>query len=190
MGMFEKDVYTTGEVAKICNVAARTVSKWFDSGQIDGYRIPGSKDRRIPSVSLNKFMKSHGIPFDGNISGKTRVLIFDEDAQSRKALAEALRVNTEFDVHESENSFEAGIDCERLRPHVLMYASNNSKSPFKNLRKSNDLADTKFVEIFANSDVCDENFIESEKYCDKTISKPFTVREAIEAIEEATAVVY
>ena len=32
---FDKDVLTTGEVAKICNVAARTVSKWFDSGQIE-----------------------------------------------------------------------------------------------------------------------------------------------------------
>src|SRR4051812_28109101 len=40
-----KDVLTTGEVAKICNVAPRTVSKWFDSGALHGYRIPGSKDR-------------------------------------------------------------------------------------------------------------------------------------------------
>ena len=43
----DKEVLTTGEVAKICNVAPRTVSKWFDSGQLQGYRIPGSKDRRI-----------------------------------------------------------------------------------------------------------------------------------------------
>ncbi len=28
-----KDVLTTGEVAKICNVAARTVSKWIDAGR-------------------------------------------------------------------------------------------------------------------------------------------------------------
>ena len=51
MNPFEKEVLTTGEVAKICNVAARTVSKWFDSGQIEGYRIPGSKDRRISEDS-------------------------------------------------------------------------------------------------------------------------------------------
>ena len=47
-----KDVLTTGEVAKICNVAPRTVSKWFDSGALHGYRIPGSKDRRIPLNQL------------------------------------------------------------------------------------------------------------------------------------------
>ncbi len=74
MNPFEKDVLTTGEVANNCNVASRTVSKWFDSGQIRGYRIPGSKDRRIPVNNLTRFMKSHGIPMDGLMSGSTRVL--------------------------------------------------------------------------------------------------------------------
>ena len=62
---FEKDVLTTGEVAKLCNVAPRTASKWFDSGQLRGYRIPGSKDRRIPLEHLIRFMKAHGIPLNG-----------------------------------------------------------------------------------------------------------------------------
>src|SRR5215204_7253989 len=69
-----KDVLTTGEVAKICNVAPRTVSKWFDSGTLKGYRIPGSRDRRIPSAELIKFMRAHGIPVEGVNSGRTRVL--------------------------------------------------------------------------------------------------------------------
>ena len=79
MNPFEKDVLTTGEVAKICNVASRTVSKWFDSGQLRGYRIPGSKDRRIPVSSLIKFMKDNGIPLGGMDSDKIRVLVVDDD---------------------------------------------------------------------------------------------------------------
>src|SRR5687768_16017987 len=74
----DKDVLTTGQVAKMCNVAARTVSKWFDYGQLKGYRIPGSKDRRIPRAQLIKFMKEHGIPLDGIQSGRPRVLIVDD----------------------------------------------------------------------------------------------------------------
>ena len=57
-----KKVFTTGQVAKICKVAPRTVSKWFDSGRLRGYRIPGSQDRRIPRVQLVLFMKDNGIP--------------------------------------------------------------------------------------------------------------------------------
>ena len=64
-----KDVLTTGEVAKICNVAPRTVSKWFDSGSLKGYRIPGSKDRRIPLNHLVRFMKDHDIPLNGLKTG-------------------------------------------------------------------------------------------------------------------------
>ena len=45
--LHDKDVLTTGDVARICNVASRTVSKWFDSGQLRGYRIPGSTGFRL-----------------------------------------------------------------------------------------------------------------------------------------------
>ena len=55
-------VLTTGQVAKICSVAPRTVSKWFDSGQLKGYRIPGSQDRRIPAEYLRKFLKDNNMP--------------------------------------------------------------------------------------------------------------------------------
>ena len=53
--------YTTGQVAKICGVAPRTVSKWFDSGKLRGWRIPGSQDRRVPREELFKFLRTHGL---------------------------------------------------------------------------------------------------------------------------------
>jgi excisionase family DNA binding protein len=56
-----RSLFTMGEVAKICKVAPRTVSKWFDSGRLRGYRIPGSQDRRIPREHLFKFLKEHGM---------------------------------------------------------------------------------------------------------------------------------
>ena len=40
-----KTVFTTGEAAKICKVSQQTIIRCFDSGQLKGYRIPGSKDR-------------------------------------------------------------------------------------------------------------------------------------------------
>ncbi len=55
-------IYTTGQVASICGVACRTVSKWFDSGRLRGYRLPGSADRRIPQNYLIQFMVEHGLP--------------------------------------------------------------------------------------------------------------------------------
>lgn len=56
-------IFTTGTVAKICQVAPRTVSKWFDSGDLKGFRVPGSLDRRIPRVNLVEFLAKHKIGF-------------------------------------------------------------------------------------------------------------------------------
>ena len=73
-------VFTTGQVAKICKVAPRTVSKWFDSGRLRGYRIPGSQDRRIPREYLIKFLKEHGMPLgDLEDEAMAKVLIVAQD---------------------------------------------------------------------------------------------------------------
>ena len=56
-----RKVFTTGQVAKICDVAPRTASKWFDSGKLAGYRIPLSNDRRVPRENLIRF-KENGMP--------------------------------------------------------------------------------------------------------------------------------
>lgn len=115
-----KDVLTTGQVAKICNVAPRTVSKWFDSGALRGYRIPGSKDRRIPIHQLISFMKVHGMPLNGLTAGKTRVLLLDHDADAAAALGEALAAKNEYEVTYAKSAFEAGVAVENTRPDVMV----------------------------------------------------------------------
>ena len=116
----EKNVLTTGQVAKICNVAPRTVSKWFDSGQLQGYRIPGSKDRRIPVEQLVRFMRANGIPLNGLETGTTRVLVVDPDAGACEAIRSALAEGTRYEVHGATSAFEAGLIARDVRPHVIV----------------------------------------------------------------------
>ncbi len=193
MDLFEKDVLTTGEVAKICNVASRTVSKWFDSGQLRGYRIPGSKDRRIPVSNLVKFMKSHGIPMDGLMSGDTRVLIVDGDEQVIDTLTQILAEQTNYNVHSAVNAFEAGIECERFRPHVMLMdihvSADEGREVIRMLRASDDLQVTK---VIAMSSKLTDGQVAQLRHggFDSALRKPFSVRQVIEAIEGAHAVVY
>ncbi len=50
-------ILTTSQVAAICRVAPRTVQKWIDADLMPGsYRIPHSKDRRVPADALRDFM--------------------------------------------------------------------------------------------------------------------------------------
>ncbi len=115
-----KKVLTTGDVAKICNVAPRTVSKWFDSGQLKGYRIPGSKDRRIPVDELIHFMRLHQMPTDALVSGLSRVLILDSDVNAGQAMAQNLNEIMPLEVQVVETSFEAGIVTQRFCPHIMI----------------------------------------------------------------------
>ena len=193
MNPFEKDVLTTGEVAKICNVASRTVSKWFDSGQLRGYRIPGSKDRRIPVTSLIKFMKNHGIPMDGLMSGSTRVLIVDAEDEVVKTLKTILSEQTSYELRTARNAFAAGIECERFRPHVMLLdihlSDGEGASIAQTLQESEDLQVTKVIAM--SSKLTDGQTAQlRHKGFDGALRKPFSVRQVIEAIEGASAVVY
>ena len=118
--MRQRDVLTTGQVAKICNVAPRTVSKWFDSGQLRGYRIPGSKDRRIPLAQLIRFMQAHNIPLGDLDTGTVRVLILDSDPELGAALRDGLTQDASFEAQSVATAFEAGAAAEAFRPHVLL----------------------------------------------------------------------
>lgn len=55
-------ILTSGQVARICRVSTRTAVKWIDSKKLKGYRIPGSRDRRVALDDLAKFIKQHGMP--------------------------------------------------------------------------------------------------------------------------------
>ncbi|MEM9882815.1 MAG: helix-turn-helix domain-containing protein, partial [Planctomycetota bacterium] len=46
--MFDKQVYTTGEAAEVCKVSQQTIIRCFDAGRLQGFRVPGSRFRRIP----------------------------------------------------------------------------------------------------------------------------------------------
>lgn len=188
----EKDVLTTGEVAKICNVAPRTVSKWFDSGQLKGYRIPGSKDRRIPMSNLMQFMKAHGIPLDGVHSGKTRVLVVDDERDIAEVLHKVLTEQANYEVKIARNGFEAGMECERFRPHVVLLDIHLGDSDGTGIpeliRNNEDLVMTRVIAMSGKLTDGQAMGLRSRGF-EGFLKKPFQVRQVIQTIEKAHALV-
>ena len=181
-----KNVLTTGQVAKICNVAPRTVSKWFDSGQLRGYRIPGSKDRRIPADQLLKFMKSHGIPTEGLDLGITGVLIVDADRELGTLVCEALNSEGKYDASYVDSAFEAGIQVANLRPAVIVVDVSvpdvDPKSICRTLRVNESLSNIKLIAISgAMTEGQGQGLLEDG--FSAFIRKPFEIRQLTESIE-------
>jgi excisionase family DNA binding protein len=188
-----KNVLTTGDVARICNVAPRTVSKWFDTGQLKGYRIPGSKDRRIPVSELIRFMKVHNIPAASLPVGKIRILVADSHEESASALANALKTKAGYEVQIVLSNFEAGVTIQKFAPHVLLInllaKGIDAAGICRNIRTDEDLQTIKVIAL-ANRLSGSESAALLQKGFDSSVSDSSDVTEVIKKIEEAIAIIY
>ena len=188
-----KDVLTTGEVAKICNVAPRTVSKWFDSGALHGYRIPGSKDRRIPLNQLIRFMKQHGMPLNGLMTGQTRIMIVDDEQDIVEVLEKILEDEAKYEVEVAKGGFAAGITADKFRPHVILIDMHlrdiDGREVCKAVKNNPDLQLTKVIAMSGKMTDDEAKGLTAAGF-DGFLRKPFHVRQVIESIEDAMAVVY
>ena len=184
-----KNVLTTGEVAKICSVAPRTVSKWFDSGHLRGYRIPGSKDRRIPVEHLVRFMRAHGIPLDGLDGGRRRVLVLDGDASLCHAIRAALDNDGGYEVTTATSALEAGAAVQAQKPHVLVVdvtlPDAAPKAVTRFVRAFSTLPSTCLIGVGSGLTDGQGQALLQEGF-DGYLNKPFDVRSLIQLIEEKT----
>lgn len=188
-----KDVLTTGEVARICNVAPRTVSKWFDTGTLHGYRIPGSKDRRIPLGQLIRFMKQHNMPLNGLMTGATRVLIVDSEGDIVEVLEKILENEAKYEVETAASGFAAGVVAERFRPNVMLMDMHlpdvDPRDVCRLIRANPDLQLIRIIGMSGKMTDEESSGLSALGF-DGFLKKPFHVKQVIEAIEDAIAVTY
>jgi excisionase family DNA binding protein len=118
--MTTKTVFTTGEAAKICKVSQQTIIRCFDNGSLKGFRVPGSKFRRIPREQLYLFMKDNGIPTDALESGKKKLLIVDDDQDLVDLIKDGFERDGRFDIRTANNGFDAGMGVKEFRPDLVI----------------------------------------------------------------------
>jgi excisionase family DNA binding protein len=154
-----KTVYTTGEAAKICKVSQQTIIRCFDSGQLKGFRVPGSRFRRIPRESLYRFMKENGIPTDALESGRRRILVVDDDPAVVELITEVLADDPRFETKVVNNGFGAGMLANEYHPDLIvldvMLPDINGKEVCDLIRQNPTMADIKII--------CISGMIEEDK---------------------------
>ena len=115
-----KDLFTTGEAAEVCRVSQQTIIRCFDSGRLEGFRVPGSRFRRIPRQSLVKFMRDNKIPLDAIESGKRKILIVDDDVEIVELLVDVLERDGRFETKTASSGYEAGMVTQQFRPELIL----------------------------------------------------------------------
>lgn len=181
-----KEVYTTGEVAKICSVTIRTVIKWFESGKLQGYKIPGSRDRRIPRASLLEFLDEYQIPatnLDGN--KKRKMLIVDDETGIVEFLKDYFEGLGFFEVRAVHTGYEGGMATIEFRPEILILDFNlgdiDGLQVAKLIRSKPDLKNTAILVMSGYLKDEDVERILAEGVND-FIRKPFKIEEIREKV--------
>jgi len=178
-----KSVFTTGEAAKICKVSQQTIIRCFDNGQLKGFRVPGSKFRRIPREALYKFMKDNGIPTDALESGKRKVLLVDDDTDLVELMTKMLEEDGRFEVRIANNGFDAGMLVKEYRPDMIvldvMLPDINGKEVCHRVRADSTLED---VRILCISGMIEEDKIQELRLsgADEFLHKPFEMEHLID----------
>jgi len=178
-----KTVFTTGEAAKICKVSQQTIIRCFDSGQLKGFRVPGSRFRRIPRDILYKFMKENGIPTDALESGKRKAVVVDDDEELVELIKDALESDGRFEVRVANNGFDAGMIVKEYRPDVIvldvMLPDINGKEVCQRVRSDDTLELVKII--------CISGMVEQDKIADLRaagandfMQKPFNVDDVLD----------
>lgn len=180
-----KTVFTTGEAAKICKVSQQTIIRCFDSGQLKGFRVPGSRFRRIPRDVLYKFMKDNGIPTDALESGRRKALVVDDDFELVELITDVLDADGRFEVRTANNGFDAGMMVKEYKPDILvldvMLPDINGRDVCERVRSDSTLDDVQII--------CISGMVEADKIDDLKksgandfVQKPFEVENLIERI--------
>ncbi len=186
-----KEVFTTGEVAQICKVSQQTVIRCFDSGRLKGFRVPGSRFRRIPRDSLIAFMKNNGIPLNHLDNGKRRVLVVDDDLAIIEMFSELLERDGRFEVRTACTGFEAGTVTEQFSPDVMLLDFKlpdiNGTAVCRTIRANPSYGHMKIIAV---SGVADPDEVQElrDAGADDFIRKPFVISEVIDRIAEMLSV--
>ena len=181
--MATKTVFTTGEAAKICKVSQQTIIRCFDSGQLKGFRVPGSRFRRIPRELLFVFMRDNGIPTDALESGKRKVLIVDDDQELVELISDVLERDPRFEIRSVNNGFDAGMMVKEYRPDLIvldvMLPDINGKEVCQRVRSDKTMNDVRII--------CISGMVEEDKVselrsagADDFMHKPFEVERLVD----------
>lgn len=186
-GLKTKSVYTTGEVAQICKVSQQTVIRCFDSGRLKGFRVPGSRFRRIPRESLLTFMKTNQIPLDKLDSGRKRVLVVDDDEAIVEMFVELLERDGRFEVKTASTGYDAGILTEQFKPDIILLDFKlpdiNGTAVCRTIRSN---PNYEHIKIIAISGVADPDEVDELRAAgaDEFIRKPFDITEVIDRVAD------
>jgi len=182
-----KKIFTTGEAAQVCKVSQQTIIRCFDSGRLTGFRVPGSKFRRIPREELIRFMHTNDIPLDLLEGGTRRILCVDDDPQILEFFEDLIGNDARFVLETCGTGYEAGLLTASFKPHLMLLDYKlpdiNGNEVCQRIRSTDELASIKVIFISGVIDRAEADELLTAG-ADDFLKKPFDIEELMSSIEK------
>ncbi len=146
-----KQVFTTGEAAKICKVSQQTIIRCFDSGRLHGFKVPGSRFRRIPRPELVRFMQHNDMDMSQLDSGPLRVLVVGVAASQSDPMIKEYAQERKVEITHAEDAWSAGYATHKCKPNLILLNPTSSGVDEsiiqKTIHSNPELSDTSVVTV-------------------------------------------
>lgn len=183
---WHKPSFTTGEAARLCGVSQQTIIRCFDAGRLSGFKVPGSKFRRIPRQELLRFMRENGIPTEAIEPPGRRILIVDDDIDMLQSIRDIVAGQGPCEIRTASTGYEAGLLTAQFQPDLILldYLLPDVNGDVVCARLRNDPTLSKTRVIFVSGAIAREEHARlMSSGADALITKPFTSEQLRAALD-------
>lgn len=182
--------FSTGDIAKFCDVNLRTVIRWIEKGELEGFKLPGRGNNRVTEQAFLAFLNCHNIPIpdelkESQTANSNKILIVDDEVQIAKAIQRVLR-GAGYHTSLAHDGFRAGSKLVKERPALmtldLSMPGIDGYEVIKFVRSSEGINDTRILVISALGDDRLQEALASG--ADACLQKPFANSELLAIIEK------
>ncbi len=120
----KKKYYTTGDIAKYCEVDINTVKHWIRGGVLNGFKTPTGHFKITREVFI-EFIKGHGFIYDagffGDSSNDVDILLIDDDPNFQELLTFNLKRRIkDINIVSAQNGFEGYLKLDQIKPKLIL----------------------------------------------------------------------
>lgn len=113
--------YSSGDVAKICNVTPRTIIRWISSGKLRAFKLPGRGNNRIAEQDLLSFLHANEMPIPADlvVVEDRHCVIIGSDKHFVRHVKRIVR-DADYFTHVVSDPFEAGLYIASKQPALVV----------------------------------------------------------------------
>ncbi len=185
--MLSKQGLSLGKIAHYCGVTRKTILRWLNDGQLEGYCLPSGHHRVLPQ-EVARFMRTSGMPLPPELerhANQTALIVYGDES-TRGLVSELLRQH--FAVTSISSAIEACFRIGRVAPELLIFDLHlegiDGFEFCRTIRRTPEFERMALIILTTKLTAFQRNRL--DPFVDGIILKPFSPATLIETCREAT----